>query len=115
MADGAYPDTESRGLTRGTVRSLSLLGLVLVWWLSAQWARSPNLCPGPIAVLAVAWNDISDGTLPLNLAITLVRVIAAFSVAMATGSVLRYWAGRSSRADAMIDPWIVVALNLPVL
>ena len=115
MADDAYPDTESRGLARGTVRSLSLLGLVLVWWLSAQWAGSPNLCPGPIAALAVAWNDIRDGTLPLNLVITLVRVIAAFSVAMTTGTVLGYWAGRSSRADAMIDPWIVVALNLPVL
>jgi NitT/TauT family transport system permease protein len=115
MGDGGYPDAGSQGLTRGAIRLLSLLGLVLLWWLSAQWAAAPRLCPGPVSVLAVAWDDIRDGTLPLNLAITLVRVIAAFSVAMVTGCALGYWAGRSQRADAMIDPWIVVALNLPVL
>lgn len=97
------------------MRALSLLALLLLWSLCAYWARSPRLCPTPADVVIVAWGDIRDGTLPLNLVITLARVIAAFSVAMLAGSVLGYLAGRSQRADAMIDPWIVVALNLPVL
>jgi len=31
------------------------------------------------------------------------------------GGVLGYLAGRSRRVDALIDPWVVIALNLPLL
>jgi NitT/TauT family transport system permease protein len=34
---------------------------------------------------------------------------------MAIGVVAGYVAGRSPRADAVMDPWLVIALNLPVL
>jgi NitT/TauT family transport system permease protein len=96
-------------------RILSLLGLVTVWWLTAQLTASPQLLPGPFRVLAFAWRETLDGALPWNIGITLARVAAAFGVAMAAGSVLGYLAGRSRRVDAIVDPWAVVALNLPVL
>ena len=50
-----------------------------------------------------------------NIAATLARVACAFTLSMLAGVALGTLAGRSPRADALIDPWLVVALNLPVL
>jgi NitT/TauT family transport system permease protein len=97
------------------VRAVSLLVLVLLWWAAADLAASPQMLPGPVPVLVFAWHEILDGALPWNIAITLGRVAAAFLAAMLIGGVLGYLAGRSRRVDALIDPWAVVALNLPVL
>jgi NitT/TauT family transport system permease protein len=97
------------------IRAASVLSLLAAWWLGAWLAASPQMLPGPYRVVAFAWRELSDGALPLNIAITLARVIAAFAAAMLAGSVAGYLAGRSRRLDAVIDPWAVIALNLPVL
>lgn len=119
MAERGWQDRHpepSRGLFAGKAsRAISLLLLVMLWWAAAYVAASPQLLPGPIPVSAFAWNGLRDGTLPWNIAITLARVVAAFSLAMVVGGVLGYMAGRSPRVDALLDPWAVVALNLPVL
>lgn len=119
MSDLSWQDKRpgpSRWLFAGHAsRAVSLLGLVVLWWAAAYVAASPQLLPGPMPVLAFAWNGLRDGTLPWNIAITLGRVVAAFSMAMVVGGVLGYIAGRSRRVDALLDPWAVVALNLPVL
>ncbi len=52
--------------------------------------------------------------LPAMLA-TLARVLCAFVLSMLAGSAIGMAAGRSRAADAVIDPWLVIALNLPVL
>lgn len=98
-----------------TTRALSLLGFVAIWWLAANLTVSPQLLPGPLRVATFAWREVLSGALPWNVGITLSRVAAAFGIAMLTGSLLGYFAGRSRRVDAIIDPWAVVALNLPVL
>ncbi|HQT75986.1 MAG: ABC transporter permease [Rhodospirillales bacterium 20-64-7] len=115
MADAATLPRSPRVSAPGINRAASLLGLALLWWVVANVAASPQLLPGPVAVLGFAWQEIRNGTLPWNVAITLARVVAAFSVAMIGGGVAGYLAGRSRRMDALIDPWAVVALNLPVL
>jgi NitT/TauT family transport system permease protein len=97
------------------VRIVSLLGLIALWWLAAHFTTSPQLLPGPPQVLAFAWREILDGALPWNVAITIARVAAAFTAAMLVGGILGYLAGRSLRVNALIDPWAVVTLNLPVL
>jgi NitT/TauT family transport system permease protein len=94
---------------------VSLLALLMVWWAAAGLASSPQLLPGPVPVLLFAWREILNGALPWNIAITLWRVAAAFVTAMLIGGGLGYLAGRSRRVDALIDPWAVVALNLPLL
>jgi NitT/TauT family transport system permease protein len=96
-------------------RAMSLVGLVGLWWMAAHFTTSPQLLPGPLRVLGFAWRECLDGALPLNVGITLARVIAAFGVAMLAGGVLGYLAGKSHRLDAVLDPWAVVALNLPLL
>jgi NitT/TauT family transport system permease protein len=87
-----------RRLSRGAAiatRVCSVLVLGLLWWLAARVAASPDLLPGPAAVAGFA--------------------CAAFLLSMVAGTCIGYLAGRSASADAWIDPWLVVALNLPVL
>lgn len=59
--------------------------------------------------------EAQSGALFANLAITLARVVAAFAVAMSLGAALGYWMGRNRVADRLLDPWVVVLLNLPAL
>ncbi len=71
--------------------------------------------PGPQQVFLFVWRNVANGELPLAFAATLARVAAAFVIAMLGGSLVGYVAGRWGRANAWIDPWVVIALNLPVL
>lgn len=59
--------------------------------------------------------EAQSGALFSNLGITLARVAAAFALAMSLGAALGYWMGRNRIADRLLDPWIVVLLNLPAL
>lgn len=115
MADAAALPRPARAVAPSLNRAASLLGLLLLWWVVANIAASPQLLPGPVAVLRFAWQEVRNGSLPWNVAVTMARVAAAFSVAMIGGGVTGYVAGRSRRLDALMDPWAVVALNLPVL
>ncbi len=96
-------------------RTLSLLVMLAVWWIAARLAASPQLLPAPEQVLAVFLRLVRSGDLPINTAITLARVGVAFGLAMIAGSVLGFLAGRFARFDAMIDSWVTIGLNLPVL
>lgn len=97
------------------LRVLSLVAFAGLWWGAALIARNPALLPAPPAVLAFAWSSTLSGTMPRNVAVTALRVAAAFVISMCAGSAIGYVAGRSSKADAFIDPWLVILLNLPVL
>ncbi len=96
-------------------RLLSLAALVVLWWAAARIAASPTLLPGPLAVLRVVWRETQDGAMPRNIGASLLRVAAAFVLAMLVGVVAGYAAGRSRRIDALLDPPLVIALNLPLL
>jgi NitT/TauT family transport system permease protein len=102
----------------GWANGLRLLSLVLfvgLWWGAALIARNPALLPAPPAVLDFAWLSTLSGTMPRNIGVTSLRVAAAFAISMFAGSAIGYVAGRSSQADTLIDPWLVILLNLPVL
>ena len=95
--------------------ALSLTGFIVLWWVAAHLAGSPQLLPSPGKVIAVTWQQILNGTMPRSIGITLLRVLVAFSLAMAVGSAAGYLAGRSPRANALMNPWLIITLNLPVL
>ena len=96
-------------------RALSLAALVALWWIASRAARSPQLLPPPEAVAAFAWDAARSGELPFNIGTTLLRVGAAFILSMIGGTIAGYIAGRSTAANAVMDPWLIVTLNLPVL
>lgn len=97
------------------LRVLSLATFLGLWWILAIVAAKPSLLPAPPAVVGFAWRACENGAMPRNIAITTLRVIAAFATSMVIGSAVGYVAGRSHRADSLIDPWLVILLNLPVL
>lgn len=96
------------------IRLLSLLALLLTWQVAAH-SGSPRLLPGPSAVFASMLEQARSGALFAALGITLLRVAAAFILAMAVGTAIGYAMGRSAVADRIVDPWMVVLLNLPAL
>jgi NitT/TauT family transport system permease protein len=99
----------------GRDRLLSLIGFVALWWVASRVAGSRMLLPAPEAVMAFVARECVNGDLPGAFAATLARVAVAFGLAMAGGSIVGYAMGRSVRVNAWLDPWVVIALNLPVL
>ena len=95
-------------------RVLSLAALLALWALVAALAHS-RLLPDPLSVGAAILADIRSGELPFQMACTLARVLAAFSVAFALGVVAGYAMGRWKIVDRYADPWLIVLLNLPAL
>ena len=92
----------------------SLLALVLIWQVAAEFAN-PRLLPSPLAVLAAISAQTASGALPAALAVTIARVAAAFALAMAAGSAIGYAMGRRASFDRWLDAPMVVLLNLPAL
>ena len=112
----ARTDTLPRArLLRGPLISiLSVAGFLLVWFIAAEIAQS-RLLPGPVAVLEYIYQETVHGDLLTELGITLWRVIAAFVVAMAIGSVIGLAMGQRPALNRALDPWLIVLLNLPAL
>ena len=100
---------------RAEQRAFSLIGLVAFWWLMAWLVHSPSRLPAPWPVAVFTWQQVIDGDMLTAVGITLARVAAAFVLSMMVGIVIGMVAGRSRAADALIDPWLLVWLNLPVL
>ena len=84
------------------------------WQIAAELAHS-RLLPSVTAVLAAMARETIAGTLPDNLAITLGRVAAAFTLSMVVGSGLGIAMGRSRQLDLWLDNAVTVLLNLPAL
>lgn len=96
------------------IRLLSLLGVLVVWLVAAALMDSP-LFPGPREVLGFAAGEIASGTMLWQLGITLARVAAAFCIAFAIGSAIGLFMGRSRLANHVMDPLLILFLNIPAL
>ena len=102
-------------LARGPCVSLiSVAGFVLMWFVAAEFAQS-RLLPGPGAVMEYIYEETVHGNLLAELGITLWRVIAAFFVAMVIGSAVGLIMGEMPAVNRVLDPWLIVLLNLPAL
>jgi NitT/TauT family transport system permease protein len=96
------------------LRLVSLGLLIAAWWLGSQLVGE-RLLPQPQAVALALIDEARSGALAFNLGVTLVRVVAAFLIAMALGTAFGLIMGRSRTADRLGDPWLVALLNLPAL
>jgi NitT/TauT family transport system permease protein len=105
-----------RGLSAPAfLRASSLVILIALWWAASHTVATPQLLPAPEKVASFGWRALETGELPRTIGITLLRVGAAFVLSMIAGTVAGYIAGRSAAANAVMDPWLIIALNLPVL
>ena len=106
-------------LSRHSSRSWPwMLGSILVffflWSAVAVWLDDNSL-PTPLAVWQSVMVEWRSGELFHHLGVTLLRVIAAFAVAMLIGSAIGIWLGMNQTADRIVEPWLILLLNIPAL
>jgi len=89
--------------------------LLLVTWIIGSDVIGVRLLPEPSAVALALVDEARSGALTFNLGVTLLRVFAAFAIAMVLGTVIGLLMGRNAIFDWLADPWLVVLLNLPAL
>ena len=95
-------------------RLLSLVIFFGCWEIGSLYAGARNL-PAPLDVLERMLSEARHGALLYHLGVTLARVAAAFTLAMAIGAALGFAMGRRRVVDRLLDPWLVLLLNLPAL
>jgi NitT/TauT family transport system permease protein len=88
--------------------------LAAIWEIAAQTAGS-RMLPTVEAVAKAVAAAAESGDLFHHLGITLARVAAAFTIAMAAGTALGLAMGRWRSLDLIFDGWVVLLLNLPAL
>lgn len=91
------------------------LPLVVALWAVVALTVNTPLLPSPVDVLDTFLLAVQGGELPHHLLVTLRRVLISFVLAMALGALLGVWMGRSRLANAVLDPLLVLFLNLPAL
>lgn len=100
--------------TPRSLAGLSLLLLIGLWQLAAMLMDS-NVLPTPLNVILVFWQELISGELPYHLGVTLLRLIASFSIAMLIGCAIGIALGRQQKLDQFFDNWLIIFLNIPAL
>jgi NitT/TauT family transport system permease protein len=95
-------------------RFSSILLLILIWFVTAMWWQN-SMLPPPDQVLSLIWQELHNGQLWYHLSATLMRVLISFIIAMLLGSIIGILMGRSKITDQLLDPWLIVFLNIPAL
>jgi len=96
------------------LRLVSLAALLAIWEGAAALADTPML-PGPWPVAVVMYEQAINGELLFHVGVTLLRVAAAFVIAMAVGTAIGILMGRNRKIDTLCDGWLVLGLNIPAL
>ncbi len=95
-------------------RLLVAAALLLIWQAAAMLAQS-RLLPSLLAVLQAMWAETRSGALLLNLAITMARVLVAFTISLSLGCAIGIAMGRWRGLDLALDTLVTMLLNLPAL
>lgn len=93
---------------------LSISLLLAIWQVFSIVLAQPTL-PPPIRVAAVFWQATISGELPYHLGVTLLRLMASFSLSMLLGCAIGIILGKNKTLDAFFDNWLVIFLNIPAL
>lgn len=101
-------------MSNRTLATVSLILLVAIWQGLAIFIND-NTLPTPLVVLHVFWQEIESGDLPHHLGITLLRLLASFSIAMFLGCAIGILLGRNKKLDVFFDNWLIIFLNIPAL
>lgn len=99
----------------GLAVATSLVVLVLLWALAAHLGADPATLPSPAEVARIAAAEAASGELWIHMRATVLRVAAAFALAMGFGVAIGIAMGLSARLNRWFDAWLVVLLNVPAL
>lgn len=104
----------SRSMGSNATGLLSALTFFGIWSIAAV-SIERNVLPPPWTVAEVVLAEAASGDLFFHLYCTLVRVAAAFVLAMSLGTAIGFAMGRSRVVNRVLDLWLIVLLNLPAL
>lgn len=94
---------------------ISIGGLVLIWVLAAWATDDAAVLPGPAEVWRIGLLEARSGELQRHIWATLVRVGAAFALAMILGTLAGFLLGFYPAFNRWFGPWLIVLLNIPAL
>ncbi len=100
---------------RRWLRLFSIVLFVAAWQAGSILVNDVDSLPAPLLVLQSLWEHLTEGELVESLLVTLRRVLIAFTLAMAIGTLLGFWMGRSNTVDATLDSILILGLNIPAL
>lgn len=92
----------------------SVVAFLVIWEIVVKVRGiAPIILPAPSAIADYLALMTLDGSLPYNLAITFLRIMAGFLVASFFGVLLGVLMGMSRVAARILDPWIAALYPLP--
>ncbi len=93
---------------------VSPLALLIAWQvLSDQKVLDPRIFSSPIAVVGLGWHLITDGELPSNMGVTLLRMVAGTLAGGVPGLLLGLIMGVFRPPRAFINPLVSAVMPLP--
>lgn len=104
---------EERGSEHLT-KLLSIISLIALWYLGAALLPA-SIMPAPHIVLRLLWHDMAGSDIWHDVAITMMRIVLSFAIAMSLSLILGFAMGLSRVAERFFEVWIVSGLSLPSL
>src|SRR5262249_4983882 len=112
MSTGAIPAGMRRWAAENLRPIASIVFILAAWEAAAQLKLTPPLfLPSVTAVIAALAETIADGSLPVDLAVSLYRTFAGLALATLSGVALGIAMARSALVRWLVDP--LVALGFP--
>ena len=105
----------AQALVNERLYRIGAIVVLLLLWHGAALLLQDEILPSPLAVLSRLGETLASGELPEHMGMTLLRVFAAFAIALGVGSLIGILMGRSRRLNAALDALLVLGLNLPAL
>jgi NitT/TauT family transport system permease protein len=114
MSAAVWRKKKREPLAYRVLPALSVVLFIVLWEAAVRWrAIPPIILPPPTSIFRYLMAMIADGSLPLNLAITFLRILAGFAVAGLLGVMLGVVMGMSRLISRILDPWIAALYPLP--
>jgi len=93
-----------------------LAALIVVWELAVTWFEIPAIIlPKPSEIASALINGMSRGTLPPDVATTLVEIVLGFFIGVAVGGLLGVAVAEVPIVERLVYPYVVALHSIPVL
>ncbi len=108
------PTGRSGGLRTATLRIVSIIAMVLVWW-SLTWFFPATLIPHPIETFNEVGAIVNSGQFFSEIGATLRRVGVGFAIAMLIAVPLGIVMGTIKALENFFEPPVILGLTMPGL
>jgi ABC-type nitrate/sulfonate/bicarbonate transport system permease component len=101
-------------IAEAALPALSIALFLIVWEIFVRAGKiAPIYLPAPSSIAVYLYRMILDGTIAYNLGVTLLRILAGFLLAAASGVLLGVLMGMSRIVARIADVWISTLYPLP--